>query len=129
MHGALHGTPERDALRQLMRHRVRHELGVELRPLDLSTLMPTSLPLSWASSSRSLSTPPALADHTARSGRVHRHRDLARLALDVNVGDGAWRAWSQILPDQVVFLQELGKSWRAFSSASASGLMIPERNP
>src|SRR5207249_2532277 len=35
LHRPLHGAPERDALRQLMRHRVRHELGVELRPLDL----------------------------------------------------------------------------------------------
>jgi len=33
---ALHGrAPERDALRQLVRHGVRHQLGVELGPLDL----------------------------------------------------------------------------------------------
>src|SRR5256886_10772382 len=52
----------------------------------------------------------ALADHHAGTARVHRDRDLPRLALDVNVGDGRMgEPGLQILPDQVVFLQELGE--------------------
>src|SRR2546427_7274314 len=51
-----------------------------------------------------------LADHHAGTARVHRHRDLPRLALDVNVGDGRMgEPGLQVLPDQVVFLQELGE--------------------
>src|SRR3989440_12448114 len=53
---------------------------------------------------------PALADHHAGTARVHRDRDLPRLALDVNVGDGRMgEPGLQVLPDQVVFLQELGE--------------------
>src|SRR5207248_4352593 len=49
-------------------------------------------------------------DHHARPSRVHRHRDLARLALDVHVGDGrVAEPRLQVLADQVVFFQELGE--------------------
>src|SRR2546429_1967694 len=45
--------------------------------------------------------------HHAGTARVHRHRDLPRLALDVNVGDGRMgEPGLQVLPDQVVFRSE-----------------------
>ena len=48
-----------------------------------------------------------LADHDARTAGVHRDDDLARLALDVDVGDGrVAEAGLEILPDQLVFLEQ-----------------------
>src|SRR5205085_1903106 len=107
----LHGPPERDALCQLVRHRVRHELGVELRPLDLLDVDADFL----ARKLRQLVAQlvhlgAALADHHARPPRVYGHRDLTRLALDVHVGDGrVAEPGLQVLADQVVFFQELGE--------------------
>src|SRR5881628_1442641 len=111
LHRALHGAPERDALRQLMRHGVRHELRVQLRPLDLLDVDAHFLAGELGQLVAQLvHLPAALADHHAGTARVHRDRDLPRLALDVNVGDGRMgEPGLQVLPDQVVFLQELGE--------------------
>jgi len=56
LHRTLHGAAERDPLGQLVGDVVADELGRELRRLISSTLMAAPLPVSWASSSRSLST-------------------------------------------------------------------------
>src|SRR5207302_6164863 len=108
---ALHGAPERDALRQLVRHRVRDELGVELRPLDLLDVDADFFARELGQLVAQLvHLGAALADNHARAARMPGHRDLARLALDVHVGDGrVAEPGLQVLADQLVFFQELGE--------------------
>src|SRR3989441_805546 len=130
LHGALHGAPERDALRQLVRHAVPHQLGVELRPLDLLDVDPDFLARELRQLVAQLVHLGApLADHDAGTARVDRHRHLARLALDVHVGDRRVRQpRPEVLPDQVVFLQEL-REVAAREVARAPLLHDPEPEP
>src|SRR6266511_5833238 len=111
LHRALHGAAERDALVQLVHHTVADQLGVELGALDLLDVDADFL----AGELRQLVAQlvdlrATLADHHSRPPRVDRHRHLARLALDVHFGDRRVREPRlQVLADQVVFLEELGK--------------------
>src|SRR2546430_8602889 len=107
----LHGPPERDALCQLVRHRIRHELGVELRPLDLLDVDADFLARELRQLvARFVHLGAALADHHARPPRVDLPRHLARLALALHAGNGrVAEPGLQVLADQVVFFQELGE--------------------
>src|SRR6185369_4784710 len=88
LHRALHGATERDALRQLARDVVRHELAVELRTLDLLDVDADFLARQMGKLVTQLVDFRALlADHDARTTGVQRDDDLARLALDHDVRD------------------------------------------
>jgi hypothetical protein len=86
LHRALHGAAERDALLQLVRDVVRHQLRVELRPLDLLDV-DGDLALREVRQlvAQLVDLGALLADHHARPGRVHRDHDLLRLALDLDL--------------------------------------------
>src|SRR2546426_5353468 len=108
---ALHRAAERDTLRQLMRDAVTDQLRIELGLLDLLDVDADFLPRELRQLIAQLVYFRApFADHDTRPAGVNRDGHLARLALDVHVGDrGVAETCLQILPDQLVFLEQLGE--------------------
>src|SRR6058998_2833312 len=92
-----------------MRDAVTHQLRIELGPLDLLDVDADFLPRELRQLIAQLvHFRAAFADHDARPAGVNRDGHLARLALDVHVGDrGMAEARLEILPDQLVFLEQL----------------------
>src|SRR3989454_850010 len=97
LHRPLHGAAERNALVELVHYAVADQLRVELGALDLLDVDPDLLARQLRQLVAQLvNLRPALADHDTRPPRVHRHRHLPGLALDVHLGDrrggaGGWR--------------------------------------
>src|SRR5678810_1119219 len=88
LHRALHGATERDTLRQLVGDVVGDELRVELRSLDLLDVDPDFLARQLRKLVAKLVYLGALLpDDDAGATGVNRDHDLARLALDRDVGD------------------------------------------
>ncbi len=105
---ALHGASERDALRQLIRDVVRDELGVELGTLDLFDVDADFLSREPRELIAELVDFGALlTDDDARTTRVDRHDDLARLPFDADVGDRrVSEPRLQILAKELVLTQQ-----------------------
>src|SRR5437868_5179127 len=108
LHRTLHGATEGDALRQLVGDVVGDELRVELGTLDLFDIDPDLL----SRQSRQLVAElidfgALLTDDDARTTGVNRHDDLARLALDADVGNRrVTQSRLEILAQQLVFPQK-----------------------
>jgi hypothetical protein len=89
LHRALHRAAERDALRELRGDVVRHQLRVELGTLDLFDVDADFLARQVRELIAQLVDLGALLpDHDARTARVQSDDDLARLALDDDIGNG-----------------------------------------
>src|SRR5690606_30666506 len=110
LHRALHGAAEGDPLLQLMGDVVRHQLGRQLRPLDLLDVDRGFLPGELRELVPELVHFRApLPDHHAGPPGVHRDGDLPRPPVDVHLGDGRVpEPGLEVLPDQLVLLEEGG---------------------
>ena len=93
--------------------------------------MPTSLPRELRELVAQLVDLGALlADHDARPAGVHRDDDLARLALDDDVGDRRVpEARLQILAEQLVFAQQRRQIASPRTSGTANRFEMPSRKP
>ncbi len=110
LHRALHGATERDALSKLVRDVVGDELRIQLRTLDLFDVDADFLARQPAQLVTQLvDFGSLLSDDDARTTGVDRHHDLARLALDRDVGDrGVTETCVQILAEECVLLEHRG---------------------
>src|SRR5574338_1460711 len=108
LHRALHGATERDTLRQLVRDVVGNELRVELGTLDLLDVDPDFLPRDLRELvAKLVDLGTLLPDDDPRPAGVDRDHDLARLALDRDVGDRrVSEACLEILPQQLVLTKQ-----------------------
>ena len=107
---------------QLVRDVVGHELRRQLRPLDLLDVDRGFLAGQLGQLVAQLvHLGAALADHHARAPGVHRDGDLARPPLDVDLGDRrVAEPRLQVLPDQLVFLEQRRHVLGARTSATAT---------
>src|SRR4029077_21017710 len=90
--GALHGAPERDTVLQLLCHGLGHQLGVQLRPLDLVDVHVHGLVRHGVHVlAQGLDLAAGLADHDAGARRVDVDRDPLGVLADVDVGEAGVR--------------------------------------
>src|SRR5690606_24178311 len=119
--GPLHRAAEGDPLPELVGDVLGHQVGVDLRPLDLLHVHgDLGVREQGELVAELVDLRAALADDHTGPGRVQRDHDLARLALDVHAGERRVRqAATQVLPDRLVLVEE----------AREVPLRVPARGP
>jgi hypothetical protein len=113
--GALHRAPEADAVLELLRDRLRHELRVELGPLDLVDVDVHGL-IGHAVDllAERIDLDPGLANHDPWAGGVDVDRDPLGVLADQDVGQARVRELPvDVLADLDVLEQECREFLRA----------------